>query len=356
MVNGFAYDRSGDLVISAWAALSPFGVGADAFADGLRFGSVALTEIEDEQVPADVRTAGVIPDFSPRTSLGRRGTRSMDRVTAIAVKTVGMVVEQCGPGLMAAPDRVGLTLGTGSGSVQSVIDFSRDSLTGDRPYDVDPARFPNTVMNKAAAESAIWHHVRGPNTTIAGENATGLLSLSYAARLFRSGRCDRVLVGSVEEYTPQRAWLSWHAGFRAPLGEGAAVFVLEHRDDAADSGRTAQATLVCTRFHAFHEPAGCGPAVTQCVQNALRQAEARPEDVAIVAPSGNDDELAALQDILHDPQWLHCRPLLGDTSAASASFQLAAALVAGRTAAKGTLALITSVDPSGTAGCALLRL
>ncbi|MDQ7807623.1 beta-ketoacyl synthase N-terminal-like domain-containing protein [Amycolatopsis sp. A133] len=356
MAHGFPADRGGDLVLSTWSAVSPFGWGHEAFADGLRAGRTALTPLDDKTLPPGVATAGVIPDFSPESALGRKGTRSMDRVTAIAVKAVGLLVERCGPGFLATPERVGLTLGTGSGSVQSVIDFSVDSLTGARPYDVDPARFPNTVMNKAAAESAIWHGVRGPNTTVVGENATGLLALSNAARLLRAGRCDRVLVGSVEEYTPQRAWFSWHAGQHRPLGEGGAVFVLERRHDAADAGRTPQATLLSTRFRAFHAPADRERALAQCVTDALSDAAAHPGDIGVVAPSGDETGCSALTGVSRNPQWLHCSAWLGETSAASAGFQLAAALVTGANCAPGTLALITSVEPAGTVGCAVLRL
>jgi len=129
--------------VSGWSAVSPFGIGADAFRDGVRAGRSAVRELQraDWQVPA--QRAGLVPSFDIRTVLGRKNTRSMDRATALAVSSVGMLLDGHEADLRAAVERsVGLVLGTTTGSVQSMMDFTRDSLTQDKPFHVDPARFP----------------------------------------------------------------------------------------------------------------------------------------------------------------------------------------------------------------------
>lgn len=337
------------LVISAWSAVSPFGVGAEAFADGLRAGVPALAPAPG----GPFGTAALVPDFSAAGALGRKGTRTMDRVTALAVSTVGRLIESCGPELLERPDRVGVVLGTGSGSVQSIMDFTKDALTGEKPYHVDPALFPNTVMNRAAGQSAIWHRIKGPNTTIAGGALTGLLALSYASRLLRGGHCDRVLVGAAEEYSAQRAWLEWHGsgGSAAPLGEGGAVFLLERESAAARAGRTALARPVATRFRGFFEPGGARGALAECVRAALSDAGVDAADIAFVSTDGAEED-AVVGALGRTPEWLRCTPLVGDTSAAAAGFQLAAALAVGRSGH----ALVTAVEPDGTVGCVVLEL
>ncbi|WP_433273306.1 beta-ketoacyl synthase N-terminal-like domain-containing protein [Actinosynnema sp. CS-041913] len=336
------------LVISAWSAVSPFGVGASAFTDGVRAGVSALAP-SDGPFP----TAALVPDFSAKEALGRKGTRTMDRVTALAVSTVGKLLEACGPELLEQPERVGVVLGTGSGSVQSIMDFTRDALTGEKPYHVDPALFPNTVMNRAAGQSAIWHKIKGPNTTIAGGALTGLLALSYASRLLRGGHCDRVLVGAAEEYSTQRAWLEWRGseGSAAPLGEGGAVFLLEAESAATRAGRTVLARPVTTRFRGFFETGGAARALTDCVRSALAQARVDRDEVVFVSTDGAEE--AAIVDALgRTPEWVRCAPLVGDTSAAAASFQLAAAVATGRSGH----ALVTGVERDGTVGCTVLEL
>jgi 3-oxoacyl-[acyl-carrier-protein] synthase II len=348
-------------VISAWSAVSPFGVGRTAFTEGVLAGRTAVAALDPAGYPGPFDRGGLVPGFTAREYLGKKGTRTMDRATAIAVATVGQVIEDAGPALLAEPERVGLVLGTGSGSVQSIMDFTADSLTGDKPYHVDPARFPNTVMNCAAGQSAIWHGLKGPNTTIAGGWLTGLLALSYAVRLWRGGHCPRVLCGAVEEYSVQRAWLESRArdddGAGSPLGEGASVVLLESPDDAHAAGRTPLATVLATRFRAFGKQAEAGGALAECVRGALDRAGVSASDVRAVAPLGPDGELGALEEsgitgVLGDSgyRWLRTRPLLGDTSAAATSFQLAAALAV----AAPEVVLVTGVDRDGTTGCCLL--
>lgn len=355
------------LVFSTWSAVSPFGVGSDSFREGIRVGRSAIAALDREAYPGPFAQGALVPGFSAAEYVGRKGTRTMDRVTAIAVTAVGRLLADGGPELTARPEETGLVLGTGSGSVQSIMDFTRDSLVGERPYHVDPARFPNTVMNRAAGQSAIWHGIKGPNTTIAGGRLTGLTALSYAARLHRGGHCARVLCGAAEEYSVQRAWLEWHgrdgADQASPLGEGGAVFLLESAEDARDAGRPVRARLLTTRFRAFGEPGGARAALVECVRDALKQVGARAEDVQLVAPVESGGTLAGVEEqavgeVLGAarPRWLGSRALLGDTSAAAGSLQLAAVLAVldDEGVAPGGLALVTAVDRDGTAGCALL--
>ncbi|MEU3712661.1 beta-ketoacyl synthase N-terminal-like domain-containing protein [Streptomyces catenulae] len=355
------------LVLSAWSAVSPYGVGAEPFARGITAGRCAVGPLDPATHPGPFDRGGVVPDFSARTHVGKKGTRTMDRVTALAVAAVGQLLESCDGGPVRQPEETALVLGTGSGSVQSIMDFTRDSFAGERPYHVDPARFPNAVMNRAAGQSAIWHRIKGPNTTVAGGWLTGLLALSYAARLHRGGHCARVLCGAAEEYSEQRAWLEWHgrsAAERAtPLGEGGAVFLLEPAEAAREAGHPALARLLTTRFRAYGAESEVRAALAACVRDALKTTGVAPGDVRLVAPLGAGGESAALEEAgvgdalgAADPRWIRCRPLLGDTSAAATSLQLAAVLAAAGAdgLAPGEAALVTGVERDGTVGCALL--
>lgn len=341
------------LVISGWSVVSPYGMGAGPFRDGLRAGRDGTSA----GPYGPFERAGVVPDFDVARVLGRKGTRSMDRVTGLTVATVGRLLDAYLPRPFEDAERVGLVLGTGSGSVQSIMDFTRDALTGERPYHVDPARFPNTVMNRAAGQSAIWYGLKGPNTTVAGGALTGLLALSYTARLHRGGGCDAILCGAAEEISEQRARLEWHANGPGggPLGEGCAMFLTERLDTARRNGRAPLAVVRAVRFGAFGAQASAGEALRRCVEDALKDA-GDPDEVRLVAPTGGpfgDHESAAIGAALggRRPPEVRGRPLIGDTSAASAAFQLAAVLAAGM---DDGLALVTSIDREGTVGCALL--
>ncbi|MGW7436023.1 beta-ketoacyl synthase N-terminal-like domain-containing protein [Streptomyces sp. NPDC054849] len=346
-------------VITAWSAISPFGFGADAFRAGLRGGVTAPAPAAG---PSPGARGRLVPDFDARAVLGKKGTRSMDRVTALAVAAVGELVDRPdAPGTPAEGPAPGLVLGT-TGSVQSTMDFTRSSLEGDRPFYVDPARFPNTVMNCAAGQCAIWHGLKGPNATIAGGRAAGLLALNYARRLQAGGRAGTLFCGGAEEYSDARARLH-HLGQGDPagtvLGEGAAVLRLEPAGSAA-AERNGLAEVVALEFGVYEDAGEVPATLLRCLRRVLERAGARPADIALVAPgAAGGPEQAALADLFghRSPTEVDCTGLIGDPAAAAAAFQLLAVLVRAEDdpALAGRLALVTAVDHDGTLGCALLR-
>lgn len=382
-------------MITDWSAISPFGSGSAAFRGGMRARRPATAPVDPGLGEQPMDTAGLVPHFDARTALGRANTRSMDRATALAVATVGLMLKRSGPDATAAPPEgaeagagpsadgnIGLVLGTSNGSVHSMMGFTRDSMTMRRPYHVDPARFPNTVMNCAAGRCAIQYGLRGPNTTIAGGHATGLLALNYAVRLHRCGHAQTLLCGAVEEYSANRAWLEWHAhagsdhaapnqnhdsdaGALQPLGEGCAAFRLESPQAARDGGRPVRAELLALEFGVSGDGHPPQDVLARCLKAAFAAAGADPADLWAAAPAGYHDERGgqerAALDRLLGPGRRRLDPvgeLIGDTSAASACFQLAALLAEAERdgASAGRLGLVTTIDREGLAGCALLRL
>jgi 3-oxoacyl-[acyl-carrier-protein] synthase II len=337
--------------ISGWSAVSPFGLASADFAAGVR-----------RTPPAGAR-ARPVPGFEAREVLGRKGTRSMDRLTALAVAAAGqLVTDEDGQRRAGIGPASAVVLGTGTASAQSMTDFARDTLTQAKPYDVDPARFPNTVLNCAAAQSAIWHQLRGPNTTVSAGRASGLVALNYARRLHGSGRADVVLCGAVEELSPTREWLESGAG---ALGEGCAMVLVEPAGRPVERGRTELAEVLALEFGLYHEPAQIGPALAGCARRAFAAAGESPDGVWAVATSGGPDpvgagEASALAELFGDRQPVRLRSteLVGDTNAASSAFALVAivAMAAGTAQAYRRTALVTAADADGVVGCALLRL
>jgi 3-oxoacyl-[acyl-carrier-protein] synthase II len=362
------------IVLSGWSAVSPFGLGADTLSTGLAGGDTAVRPVGAEIDGGPYPRAALIPDFDVKQVLGRKGTRAMDRVTALTVTTVGAVLSAYGDDSSDEQGSMALVLGTSSGSYQSIIDFTLSSLTGDRPYLVDPAQFPNTVMNRAAGQSAIWYGLKGPNATVSGGRLAGLLALNYAQRLCRRGRAETVLCGAVEEFSTQRSWIDWHAAGRpdpavsAAPGEGCAMFLVEPGTVADRAGRTRLADVVGLGFAAFHPGMDPAQALADCVRSTLGRHGVTAADIALVAPNGTPGPLAgpersAVDAVLGRTDWAEVptSALLGDLSAASAAFQIAAVLSAADRVRRGggtpatPLVLITSIDPAGTVGCALLR-
>lgn len=344
--------------ITAWSAVSPYGLESDAFAAGVRARRTTIGPVDERFGAEPGSRACLVPDFDIRAVLGKKGTRDMNRVTALAVTAVGTVLGRtAGPSEPAGPDTA-LVLGTTTGSVQSMTDFTRASLTGDRPYDVEPGVIPNSVMNCAAAQCAIRHGIQGPNTTLAAGRAGGLLALVYARRLLRTGRARAVLCGGAEEYSAARSWLEARSRDDAPalLGEGAALLRVE---DACASALPALATVLAVHSRVLPDDGDTAPGVREAVEETLASAGVTAADIWAAVPSGLEDAereaLGALFPRQVSERIAAVGELIGDTGAAAGAFQLASVVAAAPEAA-GRHAVITSVDPQGLVAAAVLRL
>ncbi|MFI6641757.1 beta-ketoacyl synthase N-terminal-like domain-containing protein [Streptomyces sp. NPDC050504] len=355
-------------VITAWSAVSPYGIGAGTLVEGVRAHRTTIAPVDTGRWNVPATRAHLVPGFETREVLGKKGTRSMDRVTGLAVSAVGSLLEQSdGTRAAGTGERAGLVLATTTGSAASMMDFTRSSLEGARPYDVDPAVMPNAVMNCAAGQCAIWYGIKGPNTTLAGGRAAGLLALNYATRLLSSGRADTVLCAAAEEFSPARYWLEKHSrGAEAPeiaLGEGAAVLLVQPLETVTPE-RPALAEILAVRSRVATGK-DVRPALERCVRDALESAGVTPDEVWAAGGSDAPGRLGHLErEVLGElfgPKALETVPAvgrLGDTSAASGSFQLAQALAvaAHDPASAGRVAVVTSADRDGSLACAVLRL
>jgi 3-oxoacyl-[acyl-carrier-protein] synthase II len=336
------------VVVSAWSALTPFGHGRAAFADGVRRGEpVVPVSTKDDWAAA---RACVVPGFDVVEQLGRKGTGSMDRSSALAVATLRNL-RRDEAGSVVRDALTGVVLGTTSGSTRTQFEFTRDSLTRRRPYFVNPAQMPFALMNSAAAQCAMWHGLTGPNSTLAAGRVAGPAVLRYAVRLLRAGRASGVFAGAVEEHSGARELLE-----RGQLlGEACCLLFLQ---TAAEGNRPALAEVVAVDTR-FGEPRR---ALVESLRHALSGCAA--EDVWGIALSAGDPELSEVErqaagEVLGRQVDAAVRPgvLVGDTGAASGVLGLAALLAHAEVdpGARGRLAVTTSVDRDGTAGCAVFR-
>jgi 3-oxoacyl-[acyl-carrier-protein] synthase II len=360
---------TGSPCIVGWSVISPIGIGREAFTDALLAGRSGRRP-PDDGFPAPLELVCSIPEFETVAFLGPRGTRSMDRLTALVVATSDAVLREHETTGEQERDALGMVLGTSTGSVASITDFIRDTFVQEKPYFVNPAAFPNTVMNCAAGQSAIWHRLRGLNSTVSGGRLTGLLALRYASRMIRRGYAETLLVGAVEELSGPVAWADLHvrdAGQRRalPPGEGCAMLLVDDAAVAAARGRRVLAEVVAFEF-AMPGASGAREGLAARIRAALASAGAVAEDVRLVSasqcggPARDAAERGAVEDALAGAtpgRWLAASSLVGNCFSASGAFQVAAVLaVAERFPAECRgLALVTSMADDGAVACALLR-
>lgn len=366
------------IAVAGWEAISSLGIGAKAFNQA----DTPLSEEADGHPIHDADAA--FPrdvDYRPAhfkvaALLGGKGIRTMDRTTALAVCTAKLLHERRPPsGDESASERVGFVIGTSTGSIRSTSDFTRDSLVQDRPFLVNPALFPNTVMNCAAGQCGIWFKARCINATISGGRLSGLLAIKYAAQMLRRHYADTLFTGSVEELCPQTAWahrMLIEKGRRhaVPLGEGCAMFTLERAADMQARGETPLAEIVALQYGRYFDPQDGGEAdqvegISACLAEAIAQCGVAAGDVAVCSLCGAADvgsreaELRAVTQVFGSNVRVHCDDLtesMGDTYSATFSLALGRLLVSLRDGADRPrigIALVSGDD--GHVGCLVVR-
>lgn len=363
------------IAVVGWQAISPLGIGAQAFDEG------AMPPGPVEQHPLHASAAEFPQDISYRPSyfetaslIGAKGIRTMDRTTALAVCTAKLLHGARPIAEGAESERLGFVLGTSTGSIRSTSDFTRESLVQERPFLVNPALFPNTVMNCAAGQCGIWFKARAVNATISGGRLSGLLAIKYASQTLRRGYADRLFTGAVEEMCPQTAWahrqLMKHGRrHNVPLGEGCAMFELERTADVIARGEKPVAEILALQYGRYFdplEPATQDPvqAVVECIGEALHQCGVAAADVAICALCSGADagsselERQAAARVLPSGVELHGAEMVervGDTYSATFSLALGRLLARLKGASKPSVGVALAVGEDGHVGCLIVR-
>ena len=311
-------------------------------------------EFEGREALGPVRAAQ-IEDFDATKWLGDVNLRPLERAGCLSISAALLALRSAGLSRgFCEESEVDLVLATAFGTIEAIASFDRvTQLNG--PRHAKPLDFANTVINAAAGQTAIWHHLTGSNTTVCAGRASGLRALKQGGALVTSGKARTVLAGAVEGvnfYT--------HTGYAqsgqlcppasedrdpvpcgsdrrgAYLGEGSAYLVLEDLEGArARGGVPVAQVLGCgSNFDPVSDPAGQG-AVDACarsIREALRVADLQVSDIDVIcssasgSPAGDRIELRALDQVLGDR--LPERPIffpacgLGDTLGASGMMQM----------------------------------
>jgi len=267
--------------------------------------------------------------------------------------------------------RTGVVLGTSTGSIRTTSELGRETLTEARPYLLNPSQFPNTVMNACAGQIAIWNSLRGVNATVAAGRLSSLHAVRYARTAISHGRAARLLVGGVEELSPQLAW-AWHHSKALPentaLGEGCAMFVVEDAAAAAERGRAALAEIYACEARYCSAPGPLSAALTDglasCIERALTRSGVRPDDVDTVSLGttkhsglGAAERRAVRRVLGRVPAQVQVADALGECYSASAALQLAAllALWSRESSESPRVAMVTSVGLDRNVGCLVVR-
>lgn len=321
------------------------------------FQPITLFDVDDR---FRVNIAGEVNDFDPKVYMGPKGLRSLDRSTKLLCSAARMCIDDSGFEISEQnTDDVGVAVGTTFGSLKSISDFDRVTLT-EGPRYTNPAHFPNTVINSPASQVSIWNNIQGFNTTISTGFTASIDAMNYAYDFIRLQRAKLVYTGSVEELC-EPAFLGFHtlaylSGSRegqhyiscpfdrrrngATFAEGACLLAFEDWQHATDRGANILAEVVGFgysfdpyRMNKFN-PKGTG--MIEAMRDALEDAGLGPQDIDLIyanansTPSADRIETLAIKEVFAGRSGeipvTAVKSMVGETYSAGGAMAAAAAL------------------------------
>ena len=195
------------IVITGLGILNGMGKSREEYWQALKDGKIGYRPITlFDASEFNVRIAGEISDFDATIYMGKKGLRTLDRSIKLMVSAGRLAIDDSQFQITEEnTNDVGVSVGTTLGSLKSIADFD-DVILKEGPRYVNPALFPNTVINAPASQVNIWHKIKGLSTTLSTGFTAALDAMSYAYNFLQWDRAKVIYAGGVEE-------LCWHTFF-----------------------------------------------------------------------------------------------------------------------------------------------
>ena len=299
------------VVVTGMGAITPVGNDVDTFWNSLKQGTVGIGPITSfDTADYKVKLAAEVKDFDPKQYMDPKAAKRMEKFCQFAVCAAKEAIEDAGLNMeQEDPFRVGVSVGSGIGSLQSVErEYSKMLQKG--PNRVNPLLVPLMISNMAAGNVSIQFGMRGKCINVVTACATGTHSIGEAFRTIQYGDADVMIAGGTEasitpigvagfaaltalstSEDPMRASIPFDKdrnGF--VMGEGAGIVVLESLEHAQARGAKIYAELAGygATGDAYHitSPAEDGSGAAKAMEMAIADAGLKPEDVDYINAHG----------------------------------------------------------------------
>ena len=323
------------VVVTGLGSITPFGDTQTTWSALLR-GETATrvhSELADSPLNLPSHVVATVPDtFDPLPYLTNRSAQSVNFIAyALAAATdaledAGLLSPTDEKSLLSLPERTGVAMGAGVGSLKEVT-TSNETLETRGLRRLTPFFVPRTLINLAAGHVSMKFNLRGPNHSVATACATGAHSIGDAYRFVRFGDADVMVAGGTEStidalsiagFSRVKALSTGFNGHPSKasrpfdkdrdgfvMGEGAGVLILEEYEHAKARGARIYAEVrgygLSGDAHHITAPAADGRGAMQSMRAALQQGGVEPHQVSYVnahatsTPLGDAIEARAIQ-------------------------------------------------------------
>ncbi len=299
------------VVVTGLGAITPIGNNVEEFWNGLKEKKVGIAPITYfDTTEYKAKLAAEVKNFNAKDYMDPKAAKRMEQFCQFAVIAAKEALEDAGIDMTKEdPFRVGVSVGSGIGSLQSV-EREYKKLLDKGPGRVNPLLVPLMIGNMAAGNVSIQYGLKGKCINVVTACATGTHSIGEAFRSIQYGEADVMVAGGTEAsitpigvagFTaltalnttddPMRASIPFdkeRGGF--VMGEGAGIVILESLEHAQARGAKIYAEIAGygATADAYHitSPAEDGSGAAKAMEMAIADAGMKPEDVDYINAHG----------------------------------------------------------------------
>ena len=306
------------VVITGLGALTPIGNNVSEYWKNLEkgvSGAAPITHFDASKFKTQF--ACEVKNFNPTDHLDRKEARKQDPYTQYAMVATAEAMEDSKIDIEAIDlDRAGVIWGSGIGGIKTFYDEVSAFAKGDGTPRYNPFFIPKMIADIAAGMISIKYGLRGPNFATVSACASSSNALLDAFNYIRLGKADIIVSGGSEASVNQAGLGGFNAlkalstrnddpakasrpfdkdrdGF--VLGEGAGTLILEEYEHAKKRGAKIYAEVMggglSADAHHITAPHPNGLGAIKVMQNALDDAEMKPEDIDYINVHGTSTPL-----------------------------------------------------------------
>jgi len=318
------------VVVTGIGALTPLGNTASDYWNGLKngvSGAAPITRFDAEKFRT--KFACEVKNFNPEDHFDRKEARKMDPFTQYALVVAEEAIKDSKLDLDSINlDKAGVIWGSGIGGLKTFQEEVRSYVNNDNTPRFNPFFIPKMIADISAGYISIKYNFRGPNFVTVSACASATNALIDALNYIRLGHMDIAISGGSEAAvteagmggfnsmkalserndspeTASRPFDKDRDGF--VLGEGAGALILEEYEHAKARGAHIYAEIIgggmSADAHHITAPHPEGLGATKVMENALADADIKPEDVDYInvhgtsTPLGDKSETMAIKKI-----------------------------------------------------------
>lgn len=306
------------VVITGLGALTPIGNNVSEYWKNLEqgvSGAAPITHFDASKFKTQF--ACEVKNFNPNDHLDRKEARKQDPYTQYAMVATAQAMEDSKIDIEAIDlDRAGVIWGSGIGGIKTFYDEVSAFTKGDGTPRYNPFFIPKMIADIAAGMISIKYGLRGPNFATVSACASSSNALIDAFNYIRLGKAEIIVSGGSEASVNQAGLGGFNAlkalstrnndpakasrpfdkdrdGF--VLGEGAGTLILEEYEHAVKRGAKIYAEVMggglSADAHHITAPHPNGLGAIKVMQNALDDAEMKPEDIDYINVHGTSTPL-----------------------------------------------------------------